>query len=70
MAKKLKKKHIDNELLDVIFALEKDWKQIQALGAQSIERTQESRYYEKLAQARYLYLLREARHRKVSALRK
>lgn len=69
MARKMKKKHIDNELLDAIFVLEKDWKQIQAIGAQSIERTQESIYFEKLAQAKYLYLLREARHRNISALR-
>lgn len=70
MARKPKKQQIDNELLDAIFVLEKEWKQIQAIGAQSIERTQESIYYEKLAQARYLYLLKVARHRNINALRK
>lgn len=70
MARRVKKQHIDIELLDAIFALEKDWKQIQEIGAQSIERTGESRSIETLARARYLFLLREARHRNVSALRK
>ncbi len=67
MARKLKKQQIDNELLDAIFTLEREWKQVQAIGAQSVERTQESIYYEKLAQARYLYLLKVARRRNISA---
>lgn len=70
MARRVEKKHIDTELLDAIYALEKDWKQIQEIGALSIERTEESRSIETLARARYLFLLREARHRNVSALRK
>jgi hypothetical protein len=65
---RIKKKQVDAELLDAIFALERDWKQIQKIGAQSIERTPYSRSMESLARARYLYLLREARHRKINAL--
>lgn len=69
MARRLKKINVDRELLDAIFGLEKEWKQIQSLGARSIERTLESEAAEQLAQAKYLYLLKEARRRNVSALR-
>jgi len=69
MAKKITTQHVDAELLDAIFILRKDWKQIQAIGLQSIDRTFESRYVEKMARARYLFLLREARHHNISALR-
>ena len=68
MAKKIKKKHVDAELLDAISILRKDWKQMQVIGLQSIDRTFESRYAERMARARYLFLLREARHHNVSAL--
>ncbi|MEI3597876.1 MULTISPECIES: YaaL family protein [unclassified Oceanobacillus] len=68
MARKLKKKHIDTELLDSIFALEREWKQIRELGMRSIDRTLESIAAEQVAQAKYLYLLREARRRNVNAL--
>lgn len=68
MARKLKKKYIDTELLDSIFALEREWKQIRELGMRSIDRTLESIAAEQVAQAKYLYLLREARRRNVNAL--
>lgn len=68
MARKLKKKHVDAELLDSIFALEREWKQIRDLGMRSIDRTLESIAAERVAQAKYLYLLREARRRNVNAL--
>lgn len=68
MARKIKKKHIDAELLETIFILEKDWKQIQSLGSQSFERTEESKAMERVARARYLYLLKEARIRNLNAL--
>jgi len=48
--------------------LENEWKQIRALGQKSIDRTFESRAAEKIAEAKYLYLLREARHRNINAL--
>jgi hypothetical protein len=68
MAKKLRKKQVDRELLEAIFSLEQEWKQIQDYSKNSIERTFESRAREQLAQAKYLYLLKEARRRKVNAL--
>ncbi len=68
MARRVKKKHVDAELLKTIFILENEWKQIRALGQKSIDRTFESRAAEKIAEAKYLYLLREARHRNINAL--
>lgn len=69
MGKKYKKKHFDEELLDTIFILERDWKSIEQIVDKSIEPTTTAIYKEKFAQAKYLFLLREARHRKISAIR-
>ncbi|GGB50916.1 DUF2508 family protein [Virgibacillus dakarensis] len=69
MSKKIKKKDIDEQLLDSIFTLEREWKQIRSLVERSIEPMDTSIYRENLAQAKYLFLLREARHRKISAIR-
>ncbi|MHA6252947.1 YaaL family protein [Oceanobacillus sp. CAU 1775] len=68
MARRIKKNHIDAQLLKSIFTLEREWKQIQSLGAQSFDRTEESKAMERIARAKYLYLLREARKRNLSAL--
>lgn len=69
MAKKIKKKEVDEQLLNSIFTLEREWKQIQAIVEKSIEPTMDGMYRQSLAQAKYLYLLREARRRKISAIR-
>ena len=52
MARRVKKKHVDAELLKTIFILENEWKQIRALGQKSIDRTLESREAEKIAEAK------------------
>jgi hypothetical protein len=69
MAKKINKKDVDEELLDAILNLEKEWKHIQSIVELSIEPTQSGLERAKLTQAKYLFLLREARHRRVSARR-
>ncbi|WP_106495635.1 YaaL family protein [Lentibacillus sp. Marseille-P4043] len=69
MSKKVKRKDIDEQLLDSIFTLEHEWKQIRSLVEKSIEPLESSICKQKLAEAKYLFLLREARHRKVSAIR-
>lgn len=69
MAKKVRKKDIDNQLLDAIFTVEAEWKQIRSIVSRSIEPTIDGQNSVALAQAKYLYLLREARHRKISAIR-
>lgn len=69
MARNIKKRDIDNELLDTLFDSEYEWKLIRSIVDQSIEPTMHGRYREGVAQAKYLYLLREARRRKISAMR-
>ncbi|RDW16825.1 YaaL family protein [Oceanobacillus chungangensis] len=69
MAKKIKKRDVDEELLDAILSLEKEWRHIESIVEMSIEPTQSGLERAKLAQAKYLFLLLEARHRRVSALR-
>lgn len=69
MARKVKKRDVDEQLLHSIFALEREWKQIQSILEKSIEPTYDGMYMEKLAREKYLYLLREARSRKISAVR-
>ncbi|GAA0608893.1 hypothetical protein GCM10009001_27850 [Virgibacillus siamensis] len=69
MAKKVKKRTVDEQLLQSIFALEREWKQIQAILGKSVESSYDGMFTEKLAREKYLYLLREARRRKISAVR-
>ncbi|WP_047986296.1 YaaL family protein [Ornithinibacillus californiensis] len=67
--KRKQKREVDELLLDAIFSIEHEWKQIKSLIGRSIEPTFEGSSTEKLAQSKYLFLLREARHRKISAVR-
>ncbi|SHG71052.1 YaaL family protein [Ornithinibacillus halophilus] len=67
--KKRKKREVDEQLLDSLFTVEREWKQIKSLLNQSIEPTIEGRNTELVAQAKYLLLLKEARIRKISAVR-
>lgn len=67
MAKRIKKRDMDEQLLDGIFSLQLEWKQIESLVEKSIEPTQDGQSREALAKAKYLFLLREARRRKISA---
>lgn len=67
MAKKLKKKDIDQEMLNTLFAVEYEWKQMQSIIDKSIEPTIDGSYWLTVAQIKYLYLLREIRRRDLSA---
>lgn len=55
-------------LLDSILKLEAEWKQIQYIIDNSIEPIEESRHRLQLAQAKYIFLLKEAKHRGISYL--
>ncbi|MFC4558527.1 YaaL family protein [Virgibacillus kekensis] len=68
MGRKIKTR-VDEQLLDSIFILEHEWKQIQSIMDRSIEPSEDGMFKENLAQAKYLYLLREARRRKIRAIR-
>jgi len=67
MARKVRKKDIDKQLLNTIFSLQSEWKQVQSIIDQSMEPTVNGYYQAKALRAQYLFLLREARHRGVNA---
>lgn len=67
MRRKTRKKKIDQELLDAIYTLQHEWQRIEAIVEDSIEPMERSVYKEKLAKAKYLFLLREARKRNLNA---
>ncbi|WP_010531243.1 YaaL family protein [Lentibacillus jeotgali] len=69
MGRKRRKREVDEQLLDSLFTLEHEWKEIQSIVKKSIEPTYDGYYKERLAQAKYLFLWREARYRKISAIR-
>ncbi|WP_163969243.1 YaaL family protein [Oceanobacillus halotolerans] len=66
--KKKKKQETDEQLLEAIFTTEQEWKQLEALLEKSIEPTIDGYNQVAIAQAKYMFLLREARHRKISAI--
>ncbi|MYL61373.1 DUF2508 family protein [Virgibacillus halodenitrificans] len=67
MGRKIKKYDVDRQLLDAFYEIENEWKQIESFMGRSFEANQAGRQQETLARAKYLFLLREARHRNVSA---
>lgn len=68
MRKRTQKK-VDQDLLNVLFSAESDWKKLRKIVDNSIDPLDESRQLLQLAEAKYMFLLKEAKHRKVSALR-
>lgn len=66
MRRKKLQRETDRALLDSIFSLEAEWKQIQFVMENSIEPMEESRHQLQMAQAKYVYLLREAKRRDVN----
>ncbi|WP_053217675.1 YaaL family protein [Virgibacillus senegalensis] len=67
--KKIKKSQIDEQLLDDIFHSKEEWKNIKSIIERSVEPSEYGIYELTVAEAKYFYLLREARVRKVSAMR-
>lgn len=68
MARKVKKRDIDRQLLDALYTVEQEWKQISSIVEKSIEPSMDGKFREAVAQTKYLYLLREARRRNLNAL--
>jgi hypothetical protein len=66
--KKVKKKEIDQRLLSDINRLQHDWTNLKNIIEHSVDPTEEGMRDLALAQAKYFYLIKEARHRKLSAL--
>ncbi|HLQ71455.1 MAG TPA: YaaL family protein [Bacillota bacterium] len=69
MTKKVKRRDVDTELLESIFILEGKWKHIRSIMKKSIEPQEKGIYEEQIARANYMFLLREARYRNISAIR-
>lgn len=67
-AKDLKKKAMDQELLNMIFTLKDEWTGLESIMNRSVEPSEEGQYELALAKAKYLYLIREAKVRNISAL--
>ncbi|WP_226038333.1 YaaL family protein [Aquibacillus saliphilus] len=65
----MKQKVIDRQLLDDIFKLKTEWKNLKSILDRSIEPSEIGMYDLSVAEAKYFFLLREARQRKISALR-
>ncbi|WP_117167960.1 YaaL family protein [Paraliobacillus sediminis] len=64
---KIKKQDVENRLLEEIFRLKDNWMQIKMIIEKSVEPSEIALYDLKVAETKYFYLLREARHRKISA---
>jgi len=71
--KKMKRKkitrQIDQDLLNIIFAVEDDWRKLRHIVDRSVDPLTEARLQLKVKEATYMFLLKEAKHRNVSALR-
>ncbi|MFB1051677.1 YaaL family protein [Paraliobacillus sp. JSM ZJ581] len=67
MRKKVKRQEVNKRLLQDIFRIKNELAKIQDIIEISIEPSEIGLYELKIAEAKYFYLLREARHRGVSA---
>lgn len=69
MRRKAMKKKMDEELLETIYDLQWEWKRLEGVLANSIEPSADSIYQEKIAKAKFMFLLREARHLNIHAIK-
>ncbi len=69
MKKKKKVQRYDQEVLDAYFHLEKEWKTLRSLVDKSVDPLQYTEYQLKLAQAKYMFLLKEIKHRNITFLK-
>lgn len=60
---------VDEDLLRGIFSKEAEWRSLRDIVDRSVDPLNEARYKLKLSEAMYMFLLKEAKHRKISALR-
>lgn len=60
---------VDQDLLNAIFVLEDEWQKLRDIVDRSVDPLDESRYKLKLSEGLYMFLLKEAKNRKISALR-
>ncbi|KAB8136259.1 DUF2508 family protein [Gracilibacillus oryzae] len=65
--KRIKKEILDQELLQSIYQLKNEWTNLDDIMARSIEPSESGQFDLAVAKAKYFYLIREAKHRKISA---
>lgn len=64
-----RQKETDQALLNALFRVEADWKKLREIVDYSIDPFIEAEQRLQLAEAKYMFLLREAKHRKISLIR-
>lgn len=69
MRRKKRQSMMDRELLDAIFQIEAEWKKLRYIVDNSIEPHSATEQKLLLEEAKYMFLLREAKIRKISLLR-
>lgn len=69
MKRRKKQREVDRELLDAIFRIEAEWKRLRNIVDNGIDPVTETRQKLGLVEARYMFLIKEAKLRKVSLLR-
>jgi len=68
MSRKKRRRETDQALLDTLFSVEAEWKKLRHIVDNSIDPLMETEYRLKLVEAKYMFLLREVKHRKLSLL--
>ncbi|TFD96293.1 MULTISPECIES: YaaL family protein [Jeotgalibacillus] len=59
------KQEFDDKLVDLMHDTRDEWQQQKGLAEMSLEKSPQLIAAEKMAEARYFYLFKEARHRKI-----
>lgn len=69
--RRISKEDVDYKLLESLFTLEAKWKQMQTIidNSYDIDNIAENELMFHLQQAKYMFLLREAKHREIRAFR-
>ncbi|QDP38800.1 YaaL family protein [Radiobacillus deserti] len=65
--KKIKRKDIDEQLLNRTYQLKDEWMSLKSIIEKSVEPSEQGLIDLAIAEAKYFYLLKEARHRQISA---
>ncbi|MDX8045494.1 YaaL family protein [Gracilibacillus sp. S3-1-1] len=68
-SKKVKRSDMDQELLNQLFHLKKEWVYLEDLLNRSIEPSESGQFDLAITKAKYFYLLREAKVRNLSAIK-
>lgn len=67
--RKRQRRLVNENLLKVIFSKEAEWRNLRYIVDHSVDASDETRYKLKLSEAIYMLLLKEAKHRNISALK-